>query len=317
VMLNEIAHARTDAQWILYDNLVNAAYESTSLGRSPLPADQSVIHQLNRSAVEAHLDQVEPAGLAVVAVGNVNHDEVVKAAEKAFGSLAAPHKHHHHWEVARFLGGDVFHWNMALKTCHLAFGMESAAATHDDALFLMILPELFGSWTWDQGTYTANTTIAKEMAWMHWIKNFKAHYIPFTDTGLFGFYFQSDPSLFKDWLQKTPTIDLFLELTRLQFQMLDLEFDNAKARLIANLATQSTQTPIAYLEEIGKHVLLHGRHVGLPEIATRLQSLTVHRAQQIYHEYFYDQTVLISGLGDLRDSMDGMHASFYTSKFRV
>lgn len=311
---NEIAASRSNIEFVLFDNLVNAAFESTDLGCTPLPTDQAAVAALGRPDVEEQLDLFwNPSNLIVVAVGNVNHDEIVNAAQKQFSGVSKAVTHHEHTQP-RFLGGDINQWNHSVPYVHLAYGMECPALTHEDSLMMQVLPELFGSYNWDMGQYTGDTMISRYLAFQPWVRELQSYYLGFSDAGIFGFYFKSDVAKWRDWLQKSPARALFGELVRLQFQMLPEEFQNAKTRALTKMFLQSGNSPKSYSLEIAKHASMHGRHIPIAEVCSRLEMLDMETAMKEYHEYFYDRTIVASGFGYLVDPLDSywLRASTWT-----
>ncbi len=122
VILQEIGQALDTPDDIIFDWLQEVAYPDQPLGRTILGPTEKVSGFTRNDLARFVEERYTPGRMIVAAAGAVDHDQIVRLAERLFGHL--PAKSEHGAEPARFLGGE----KRSLKTLeqvHVALAFET------------------------------------------------------------------------------------------------------------------------------------------------------------------------------------------------
>ncbi|MBY6151962.1 insulinase family protein [Vannielia litorea] len=122
VILQEIGQALDTPDDIIFDWLQEAAYPGQAMGRTILGPPER-IQAFGRGDLAGFVaEHYGPEHLVLAAAGAVDHDQIVKLAEKAFGHLTPRPMRSE--EPARFVGGETREIR-PLEQVHFAMGLES------------------------------------------------------------------------------------------------------------------------------------------------------------------------------------------------
>lgn len=141
VILQEIGQALDTPDDVIFDWLQEKAYPGQPLGRTILGPSERV-SAFDREDLSRFISQYyRPDQLILSAAGAVDHDVIVKLAEKLFGHmqpslLSSADK-------AYFLGGEVRH-SKKLEQAHFALAFESPGYKHDDIYTAQIYASVLG-----------------------------------------------------------------------------------------------------------------------------------------------------------------------------
>lgn len=141
VILQEIGQALDTPDDVIFDWLQEKAYPGQPLGRTILGPSERV-SAFDREDLSRFISQYyRPDQLILSAAGAVDHDVIVKLAEKLFGHmqpslLSSADK-------AYFLGGEVRH-SKKLEQAHFALAFESPGYKHDDIYTAQIYASMLG-----------------------------------------------------------------------------------------------------------------------------------------------------------------------------
>ena len=141
VILQEIGQALDTPDDIIFDWLQEKAYPDHPLGRTILGPEERV-GAFSRDDLVAFVDEhYGPGQMVLAAAGAVDHDALVKAAERLFGDMApkAPYTP----DIARFAGGESRRVK-ELEQAHFALAFESPEYSHPDIYAAQIYASALG-----------------------------------------------------------------------------------------------------------------------------------------------------------------------------
>lgn len=140
--------------------------------------------------------------MVLAAAGGVNHDELVKLAEKHFGNLKASYD----GEVptitpCRYSGSEIRVRDDDMRVAHIAISVEGASWSDADTIPLMVASTLVGSW---DRSMANGGNIGSQLAQLSTKENlchsFQSFNTCYADTGLWGCYFVTDKMKIDDFL---------------------------------------------------------------------------------------------------------------------
>jgi len=141
VILQEIGQALDTPDDVIFDWLQERAYPDQPMGRTILgPAER--VSAFSQSDLSGFInDHYGPDQMILAAAGAVDHDEIVKLAEKLFGDM--PAKPMFQMALATFKGGETRQVK-ALEQAHFALGFESPGYRADDIYVAQIYASALG-----------------------------------------------------------------------------------------------------------------------------------------------------------------------------
>ncbi|ORX62884.1 LuxS/MPP-like metallohydrolase [Hesseltinella vesiculosa] len=282
---------------VTFDNLHAMAFQGETLGRPTVGVKESV-EALTAADLEAFKQNISADRLVVVGAGNVEHDALVRAAEKAFGSLAtgaAPAQ-----AKAVFTGSDIRYRDDVLPQAHVAMAVEGAPYLSADYFTLGVMSTLIGNWNQQLGA-AANlssrlSTVFNEN---HLANAFVSFNHGYKDTGLWGIYFVSDNKTQLDdcqyFIQK--------EWIRLSTTITASEVERAKQQFQASLLLQldNNQT---IAQDIASQVLATGKRLTAEEIKQTVGKISVADVRAAGDKYLWDQEIAVSATGPIEGLSD-------------
>ena len=141
VILQEIGQALDTPDDVIFDWLQEEAFPDQPLGRTILgPAER--VSRFSREDLSGFIAQhYGPGQMILSAAGAVDHDEIVRLAEKLFGDM--PAKPLFEVDGARFRGGEM-RQQKPLEQTHFALGFESPGYRADDIYVAQIYASALG-----------------------------------------------------------------------------------------------------------------------------------------------------------------------------
>ena len=141
VILQEIGQSLDTPDDVIFDWLQEEAYPDHPMGRTILGPSERVAH-FTRADLQGFIAQhYGPEQMILSAAGAVDHDEIVKLAEKLFGDMAVTPAFEVH--EARFLGGER-RQTKALEQAHFALAFESPGYRDDKIYTAQIYASALG-----------------------------------------------------------------------------------------------------------------------------------------------------------------------------
>ena len=258
VILQEIGQALDTPDDVIFDWLQEEAYPDQPIGRSILgPAER--VSAFSREDLSHFIaDHYGPEQMILAAAGAVDHDEIVRLAEKLFGDM--PAKPLFDVDAARFHGGEVRQIK-PLEQAHFALGLESPGYKADDIYIAQIYASALG------GGMSSRLfqEIRENMGLCYTIFASAGAY---ADTGMMTIYAGTSAEQLPELA--TITID---EMKRAATDMSPAEVARARAQMKAGLL-MGLESPSNRAERLARLVQIWDRVPPLQETVARIDAVT-------------------------------------------
>lgn len=257
VIQQEIGAAYDVPEDWVFELFQQAAFPGQAIGRSVLGTPESVGSFTSDDLKRFLATHYCGPRTVIAAVGQLDHDEIVRLAERHLERLpahtpAAP-------EPGRYRGGEwtetrpVKEAQLLLGFAGPSFADPAFAAAH---LFSAILGGGMASRLFQE--------LREERGLCYSIYSF---YWPFTDTGLFGIQTAASE---EDLEELVPVV--LSEVRKMTDDVTQAELARAKAQLRAGLL-MTLESPIARAGQMARHILVHGRPLTLEETLEKVDAV--------------------------------------------
>lgn len=266
VILSEIGQALDTPDDIVFDWLQEAAFPDQPMGRSILgPAEK--VKQFDRADLKRFVaEHYGPGQMILAAAGAVDHDQLVRAAERLFGHLpcsaARPDA-----DPARFTGGE---WRQMkpLEQVHLALAFEGPDYRDPQIYTEQILASALGGGMSSrlfqelrERRGLCYSTFAQAGAW--W------------DSGMLTIYAGTSAGQVAELADVT-----MAEIARAADDLSDAEIARARAQMKAGML-MGLESPSNRAERLARMVSIWGRVPSLDETITRIDAVTRDAVRQM------------------------------------
>tara|TARA_Y100001954_G_scaffold72499_1_gene79405 strand:+ start:2078 stop:3385 length:1308 start_codon:yes stop_codon:yes gene_type:complete len=297
VILREMEEVEKDMEEVLFDHLHATAFQQTSLGTTILGSDacvRSVTQEDLQTYIKTHYTAPR---MVLVGTGAVNHDDLVKLAEKAFADLpteGASTKALVAKNPGHFTGSEVRIRDDDMTTCSFAVAFKGASWTSPDAVPLMLMQAMIGSWdkhaigAGDMMSQLAQVFSSNELG-----NSFMAFNTNYADTGLFGVHVSSDNL---ESLDDT-AFAVMREFQNLIYCPEENDLARAKESLKSSLLLHAESGTSASAEELGRQVLTYGRSMSRAEMFARIDAVNIETIKSVAWKYIRDQEVAVAAIG--------------------
>lgn len=294
VIIREMEEVAQNFQEVVFDILHTYVYEGNPLSYTILGPIE-LIKTINRNDLQSYINTHYRSGRMVLAsAGGVNHDEVVKMAEKYFGKL----KHgdsSQEFVPAVYNATEVRGEIKDLPMLYGALVVEGVSWTHEDNLALMVANTLMGEYDRMRGFgVNAPTQMAIQLSYDEGIQSFQSFNTCYKETGLVGTYFVAAPgsinnlidNVLQQWVWLASSVD-------------EAIVDRAKRSLLTNLLLMlDGSTPVC--EDIGRQLLCYGRRIPIPELTARIESITVEQLREVCQRVFLEGQISTAVVGKVQ-----------------
>ncbi|XP_075230029.1 ubiquinol-cytochrome c reductase core protein 1 [Lycorma delicatula] len=299
VILREMQEVETNLQEVVFDHLHSVAFQGTPLGRTILGPTINIKSISRADLVEYITSYYTPGRIVLAGAGGVDHEELVKLADKLFGSSKPKFDVNIPQASCRFTGSEVRVRDDLMPLAHIAIAIEGCGWESADNIPLMIANTLIGAWERSQGGGVNNASrLARAAATDGLAHSFQSFNTCYKDTGLWGTYFVCDRLTIDDML-----FNIQEEWMRLCTQVTSSEVERAKNLLKTNMLLQlDGTTPVC--EDIGRQILCYGRRIPLNELEARIDSVTPEQVRDVCTKYIYDQCPAVAAVGPVEQLPD-------------
>ena len=258
VILQEIGQALDTPDDVIFDWLQESAYPEQPLGRTILGPSERVSSFARRDLSDFVAEHYGPERMILSAAGAVDHDVIVRAAEKLFGHLT---------QQPAFLQADaVFesgerHEVKALEQVHFALGFESPGYRDDAIYTAQIFSTAFGG-----GMSSRLFQEARERRGLCY--TIFAQTGAYAETGMTTIYAGTSAEDIGELAALTMD-----ELKRSADDMSPAEVARARAQMKAGLL-MGLESPSSRAERLARMVSIWGRVPELEETISRIDAVT-------------------------------------------
>lgn len=296
VILQEYAAVEDTPDDLIYDAFMETAFAGQPVGR-PILGTPETIKSFDAATIRAFLArEYIPGKMVLAAAGDVDHAQIVEAAERLFGAMPATDIRRP--ELGLYTGGErrisrkLEQANIVLGLPGLSFKDPGYYGAH---LFAHILGGGLTSRLWHEVRETRG--LAYSIDSFHW---------PFSDCGLFGIGAGTAGS---DVAELTKvTLDCMRQATQ---DISEIEMIRAKAQMKVALLT-ALETPSGRIERVARQLLSWGRIVGSDEIVRKVDALDQDHVRAAGRTLLQGKPTLaaigpIKGLPSLESIATGLH----------
>ncbi|MGO4704731.1 M16 family metallopeptidase [Microvirga sp. 2MCAF38] len=283
VILQEHAAVEDTPDDLVYDAFMETAYARQPMGR-PILGTPDTIRSFDEATIRNFLArEYTPGKMVLAAAGDVNHAQVVEAAQKVFGAM--PSAEIRGPETGAYTGGErriarkLEQANLVLGLPGLSVRDPNYYATH---LFAHILGGGLTSRLWHEVRETRG--LAYSIDAFHW---------PFSDCGLFGIGAGTAGS------DVSNLVDVTLSCTRQAADdITEVELTRAKAQMkVALLA--ALESPGGRIERVARQLLSWGRIIPSNDIITKVDAIVVDQVREAGHRLLQGAPTL-SAIGPIK-----------------
>jgi processing peptidase subunit beta len=290
-VLKQQVAADADYESVVFDHLYATAFQGESLGR-PVAGIKETVEALTAEDLAAFRKQHYGADrMVLVGSGDVDHDALVRLAEKNFGSLqsapAAAQK------KPIFTGSEIRLRDDALPQARIALAVEGAPYLSQDYFNLLVMQAVIGSW---DKTLGAAANLSSKLSTIvnnnHLANSFTAFTKGYKDTGLWGMYVVTE---------NRDQIDDFVHFTqkewaRLSTSVTSSEIERAKQQVKASLLL-SLDSTCAVAQDIGTQVISSGKRLDADELKAAINKISADDVRKTAYKYLWDQELAVVGQG--------------------
>jgi processing peptidase subunit beta len=302
VILREMEEVEGMGDEVLFDQLHATAFQHSPLGQTILGSADN-IRSITRADISDYIATHYTGPRMVLAgAGAINHDELVKYAEKEFSGLSndpTTAAQLVEKSPAIFTGSEVRIRDDDMEKVSFAVAVQGASWTDPDSVPLMVMQNMLGTWSkaLGQGKH-AGSELAQRIAADNLADSYMAFNSCYRDSGLFGIYACADGKTVDDlaWA-------IMHEFTKLVYRVSEIDVTRAKNQLKAAFLMQHDGTsPRA--EDIGRQLLVHGRRIPNAEMMARIDAVDANTIKRVADRFIYDKDLAIAALGPTQNLPD-------------
>lgn len=229
--------------------------------------------------------------MVLVGTGAVEHQEMVKLAEKHFASLPVsanplPLGRLSHPRTG-FVGSEVRIRNDEMPTANIAIAVEGVGWSSPDYFPMLVMQSIFGNWDRSLGASPLlSSRLSHVISSNNLANSFMSFSTSYSDTGLWGIYLVSENLMNLDDLVHFT----LREWTRMSMAPTAVEVERAKSQLKASLLLSLDGTT-AIAEDIGRQLVTSGRRMSPKQIEFAVDSVTPAEIQRVAQKYLWDKDV--------------------------
>mmetsp|Transcript_97157 Transcript_97157/g.173063 ORF Transcript_97157/g.173063 Transcript_97157/m.173063 type:complete len:464 (-) Transcript_97157:105-1496(-) len=298
VILREMEEVEKTTEEVIFDRLHLTAFHDSPLGYTilgPVENIQSISQEQLRDYIQTNYLAHR---IVVAAAGPVDHLKLTQYADELFSSFRTGEETRSEVKP-NFYGSELLYsshedGNLA----HFAVGWQGVPWTHPDSLAFMVMQSIIGNYKKNEGLVPARlssnrltNSIANNVG--PGADSLAAFNTSYKDTGLFGFYGQSDEATLDSYLD-----ELLFSVSSLAFTATDEEVERGKRQLKTTLFG-SLDSTTAIAEDIGRQLLVYGRRIPVAELLIRLDAVTTEQVKRVAKEHLFDRDIAVTALGPL------------------
>ena len=274
VILEEMAMYHDDPEGSLQDEFDKLVFGGHPLGMNILGTEKTVRSFQRSDFVDFVRGHLDTRRLVFSVVGNVTQEEVIRLAEKYMGSVPRTVSHRKRKPFAAYRPADVS-LRRAVKQARCAMGRPAYTVSDPRRSTFFLLTNILGGGGLNS---RLNLSLREKYGFVYSIG---AHFVPFTDTGLFVISFGTEPS------QLSRSIRLVeQELRKLRDGRLGVrQLSSAKEQIMGQVA-MAEESNLSFMMMMGRSLLDLGRVPPLEEIFDRIRDTTADDLRAMANEMF-------------------------------
>ncbi len=276
VILQELGMTLDTPDDLIFDYYQDSSFKDQSLGRTILGTSKNInsiqFNDLRSFMNENYVNKQ----MVFAASGNIDHDQIVKLAEKLFKN--SKNNSVKKIEKNSYIGGEKIK-QKDLEQLHLILGFEGIPILNENYYALSVLTSILG------GGMSSRLfqTIREKLGLVYSIYAFKACY---TDTGTVGIYAGTGEEEVKKLIPV-----LTEEIKKICENISDTELNRSKTQLKAGLM-MGLESTTNRCEHLANQMLFYGRPVTSLEISERIDSVSSNQLYDLAKKVFQSKLTL-------------------------
>ncbi|MBC7929240.1 MAG: insulinase family protein [Rubrivivax sp.] len=291
VIIEEMKMVEDTPDEFLAEIFTAAYFPEHPLGRPIEGTAETVSTFDHERTAEFHARAYAPHNLVIAAAGNINHEQLVELAARAFAndSASAPlHAENGDGAVApRPAAPIIIRRKKELEQAHLIVATPFPSARDEDRYAASLLSSVIGGGTssrlWQQVREERGLAYSVGAAGSH-----------FTDAGIFQIYAGTSPEHLDE------VLDLALAEMR---RVLRESIGEDELRLVKDQSVSSIllglESTSARAGALARQEIVHGRRISPDEIIERVERVTTEDMRRVASEFFRTDALALAALGDL------------------
>ncbi|EKM75682.1 QCR1 core subunit of the ubiquinol-cytochrome c reductase complex [Agaricus bisporus var. burnettii JB137-S8] len=304
VILREQQEVDKQLEEVVFDHLHAVAFQGQPLGRTILGPKKNIL-SIKREDLASYIKTNYTADrMVLVGAGGVDHNELVKLAEKHFSSLPVSPNPISLGRLSHskpsFVGSEVRIRDDDIPTANIAIAVEGVGWSSPDYFPMMVMQSIVGNWDRSLGLSTLNSSRLSHIVSQHNLANsFMSFSTSYSDTGLWGIYLVSENLMNLDDLVHFT----LKEWTRMSTGATDVEVERAKSQLKASLLLSLDGTT-AVAEDIGRQLVTSGKRLTPQQIETAVDAVSVDDIKRVASKYLWDKDFALAAVGSVEGLLD-------------
>lgn len=274
VILEEMAMYHDDPEGSLQDEFDKLVFGGHPLGMNILGTEKTVRSFQRSDFVDFVRSHLDTRRLVFSVVGNVTQEEVIRLAEKYMGPIPRTVSNRKRKPFAAYRPAEVS-LRRAVKQARCAMGRPAYTVSDPRRSTFFLLTNILGGGGLNS---RLNLSLREKYGFVYSIG---AHFVPFTDTGLFVISFGTEPS------QLSRSVRLVgQELRKLRDGRLGVrQLSSAKEQIMGQVA-MAEESNLSFMMMMGRSLLDLGRVPPLEEIFDRIRDTTADDLRTMANEMF-------------------------------
>jgi len=311
-ILREYEEVNQSIDEVLFDKMHELAFQGNPLSYTILGSEENIANITREQMIDFRKENYTGDRMVLVGCGNVDHDELVKLADKNFSQIAPTPVNAEPTSPVPFTGGDIRFETDSTPLLHLGTAFEGPALDSPDSLVIGLIQILIGNYDQSMGAGKyVSSPVVRSLASRDLCMSLTPFNHAYSDTSLFGFHSISNPTDAPE-LQYT----LISGLTRMCFTVRAEQLERAKRLFISQILVHYSNGLDEVLDELGRQVLFFNRRVSLAEFISRINQITSDDVKRVAEKYIYDQDPVISALGSTEEIQDYNWSRSWTTMWR-
>ncbi|KAG6332087.1 hypothetical protein ID866_7005 [Astraeus odoratus] len=304
VILREQQEVDKQLEEVVFDHLHAVAFQGQPLGRTILGPKANIL-SINRGDLANYIKTNYTADrMVLVGAGGVDHDELVKLAEKHFSSLPVSSNPIPLGRLAHprstFVGSEVRIRDDEIPCAHVAIAVEGVGWSSPDYFPMLVMQSIMGNWDRSLGAAPLlSSRLSHIISSNNLANSFMSFSTSYSDTGLWGIYLVSENVMNLDDMAHFT----LKEWTRMSVAPTDVEVERAKSQLKAGLLLGLDGTT-AIAEDIGRQLVTTGRRMSPKQIENAVDAVTTEEIKRVAQKYLWDKDIAIAALGPIEGLLD-------------
>jgi len=274
VIYDEINSYKDSPSELIFDEFENELYSGSALGRNIL-GDKKHLQKIGQKHILSFIqNRYNTDEIVVSSCGDISNKEFLRIAESIFSSVADNPRN---YSRVNPVEAPVFNITKHKNTyqTHYLFGALAPSMDHKDRIATTVLSNILG------GPFSIsllNQALREKHSLTY---NVESSYTAYSDSGLLGIYFGSEPEKNDDALEQCRKTILSLQQEPLNEKTLRI----FKNQMIGSLII-ANENPEAQMLSAARSILIFGKTSDFDDVYHKIESVTAEDLQRIACEIF-------------------------------